>query len=416
MSLSQIIGQMEKEKPSFFTSIKERFLPYVLAGLAVASNLIGCDLTSLGGGDSKNEKKTNRPPILNTLNDMVCYEGDLVKVMPTAEDPDGDTVTYQFSWPLDGNGRWRTRYTDAGLHSAVVTAVDNSGAIDSKTVNMTVNDVPNPPLIAFVSDIDGNNEVYYTLPDGSGTGRVTNNLAQDNNPCWHPDKTKLVFDTNRTGNYEIFCANPDGTGLTNLTNTAGSSANDDEYRPAYSPDGTRILFDTSRGGILNNIFVMNVDGTGQTNVSNSPHYSVRGRWSPDGTKIVYMSNMSGSLDVYMMNVDGSGQTNLTSSSTANDEEPCFTADGTRIVFTSDRDQMGIYNLYLMMVDGSNVMRLTNNSCKDTSPSCSPNGSQIAFMSDRDGSQDIFLMDLSGEDRYKIADTFGTDSQPSFPSK
>ncbi|TMI56052.1 hypothetical protein E6H18_08185, partial [Candidatus Bathyarchaeota archaeon] len=115
--------------------------------------------------------------------------------------------------------------------------------------------------IAFVSDRDGNNEIYTMNPDGTGVTRLTFDTVVSHNdlsPAWSPDGTKIAFASDRDGNYEIYTMNADGSGPTRLTISVRSDLN-----PAWSPDGTKIAFSTNRDGNYD-IYVMNVDGSGQT--------------------------------------------------------------------------------------------------------------------------------------------------------
>jgi Tol biopolymer transport system component len=98
-------------------------------------------------------------------------------------------------------------------------------------------------------------------------------------------------------------------------------------------------------------------------------------WSPDGSKIVFVSNREENKahfsndenDVYIMNPDGSGQTNLTTSS-ANDYFPRWSSDG-QIAFVSFRD--GNAEIYIMSADGSGQTNLTRNAASDNSPALKP---------------------------------------------
>jgi Tol biopolymer transport system component len=90
--------------------------------------------------------------------------------------------------------------------------------------------------IAFVSDRDGNSEIYVMDPDGSDVTRLTNDPAGDLAPAWSPDGRRIAFVRNR----EIVVMNADGTGVTQLTDGRCCSDN-----PAWSPDGRSIAFDST---------------------------------------------------------------------------------------------------------------------------------------------------------------------------
>jgi Tol biopolymer transport system component len=104
-------------------------------------------------------------------------------------------------------------------------------------------------------------------------------------------------------------------------------------------------------------------------------------------------------DVWIMRADGSALQNLTPNSPGFDGDPSFSGDGTQIVFVSGRD--GSLDLYLMNADGTNVRRLTNDHGIDLFPSFSPTSNQIAFVSNRDNAKadlkstvfDVYLLDL-----------------------
>ncbi|MCL4267053.1 MAG: PD40 domain-containing protein [Anaerolineae bacterium] len=131
---------------------------------------------------------------------------------------------------------------------------------------------------------------------------MTNNEADDGNPQWSPDGTRIVFESYRDGQAEIYVMNADGSGQTRLTSNGAFDG-----MPSWSPDGTKIAFSSSRSGAYR-IWVMNADGSNPVQLSNQP-YSFRPQWSPDGTRIAYDSDgdNDGWQELWVMNVDGSGQ-------------------------------------------------------------------------------------------------------------
>ncbi|HEX6625989.1 MAG TPA: hypothetical protein VF064_19890, partial [Pyrinomonadaceae bacterium] len=89
--------------------------------------------------------------------------------------------------------------------------------------------------VAFVSNRDGDDEIFTMNADGSEQTQLTVNAASDTRPDWSPDGTKIVFESSRDGNSEIYVMNADGTGQTRLTTHTASDS-----QPVWSPDGTRI--------------------------------------------------------------------------------------------------------------------------------------------------------------------------------
>jgi Tol biopolymer transport system component len=126
---------------------------------------------------------------------------------------------------------------------------------------------------------------------------------------------QIAFMSDRDGNSEIYVMNADGTDPINLTNDA-----DTDSSPAWSPDGTKIAFWSSRN-FFAQIFVMDADGTNPTNLTNNFGGDLLPDWSPDGSKIAFRSDRDGGAEIYVMNADGTSQTNLTNSSTSFDTEP-----------------------------------------------------------------------------------------------
>jgi Tol biopolymer transport system component len=116
-------------------------------------------------------------------------------------------------------------------------------------------------------------------------------------------------------------------------------------------------------------------------------------------KIVFASDRDGGYaEIYIMNANGTGQTRLTTND-ARDLFPAWSPDGSKIAFASDRD--GNYEIYVMNADGTGQTRITTNGASDEDPAWSPDGSKIAFSSDRDGYAEIYIMNTDGTGQTRL---------------
>lgn len=105
-----------------------------------------------------------------------------------------------------------------------------------------------------------------------------------------------------------------------------------------------------------------------------------------------------------MSADGSGPVNLTNH-TAEDDYASWSPDGSRIAFESDRD--GNEEIYVMNADGSDPVNLTNHLSEDHHPSWSPDGSHIAFATDREGNDEVYVMEVGPSRRVSVTPTSTT---------
>jgi TolB protein len=164
--------------------------------------------------------------------------------------------------------------------------------------------------LAFVSERDGNSEIYAINLDGTGLVRLTDDVAADVDPAWSPDGKRIAFASNRhTDMYwsDIYVMDADGSNVVRLTVGGRNSS------PAWSPDGRKIAFSAAGQG-QRGILVLSLDDLPYArNVVPEQGYVDHPAWSPDGSKIAFTSDRRAYdllFDLYVANADGSGTTML----------------------------------------------------------------------------------------------------------
>jgi Tol biopolymer transport system component len=268
--------------------------------------------------------------------------------------------------------------------------------------------------LAFVSDRDGNREIYtvdlvwmdgYTQWEGRNLTNVTQSSGHDWTPKFSPTNKKIVYTTYfpETDNYDIFIMNDDGSGKMNITNSPWY-----EKYPQFSPDGSFIIYQAWQNGKMEIFFTNLLDGNNINLTRNTQSHDIMSHGNvltPDNQKIVFTSERDGNRNIYVMNTDGTEQTQLTDHS-AHDYEPVFSPDGLSIVFTSERD--GNKEIYIMNNEGKNLTNLSNNSAHDWNPRYYPDNQKIVFQSTRDGNWEIYMMNLNGSRQTNLTNHPRTD--------
>ena len=173
---------------------------------------------------------------------------------------------------------------------------------------------------------------------GYGPGAVPARVdaAQPAQAAFPGQNGKIAFQSNRAGN-NIHVIDSTGGTATNLTRSDGNSD------PVWSPDGSKIAF-VSGGAQGYDIFVMNADGSGRRQLMTPAAADLQPTWSPDGTRIAYVANNNrpggdGSMDreIWVMNADGSGQRLLTNN-TSDDYYPAWSPLGSQIAYVNHTDR------------------------------------------------------------------------------
>ncbi len=288
------------------------------------------------------------------------------------------------------------------LNDNFIAELDLSGRTDAGSISI---------LVGFSNDdgLDEQSAAYedftvWALTDGAGAAAAAPTKAAPTlaptpvptqvalPPASKPAQVgQIAFVSNRDGNYELYLMNADGSSQQRLTNTPDVT----EWLPAWSPDGSRIVFECMVDSSAN-VCLINADGSGYTQITDWPegdYKAHRAVWSPDGQKIAVGGNKGGSENaIIVMNANGSDQTNI-----AEGSYPYWSPDGSQIVFITWEG--GNWQIKAVNFDGSNVRILNQGEDDRLYPTWSPDGRQIAFDFDR---SKIAVIDATGGTERIIA--------------
>ena len=156
--------------------------------------------------------------------------------------------------------------------------------------------------------------------------------------------------------------------------------------PACRDDDQKIVFvsdrDSPEAGFAEpnfEIYVMNADSTNQTRLTDSLGPDIQPAWSPDGTKIAFVSARDDSANIYVMDADGSNQTRLTNMRAANNL-PTWSPDGQHIAFIIPRRHIyHTHEIHVMNADGSDLTTLTTEATPKTLIAWSPDSKRLAYV-------------------------------------
>jgi len=215
--------------------------------------------------------------------------------------------------------------------------------------------------------------------------------------------TRIAYVTKAGSEYRLEVADADGEG----TKIALRSS-EPIISPAWSPDGTKVAyvsFEKRKPVIL----VQNLITGERTEIANFKGNNSAPAWSPDGSKLAVALSRDGQTQIFTVNANGGNLQKLTSSS-AIDTEPQFSADGKSIYFLSDRG--GNPQIYRMSAGGGDATRVTFGGTYNITPRISPDGKTLAYISRRDGKFQLYVLDLASGQELRLSDTT-KDESPSF---
>ena len=175
--------------------------------------------------------------------------------------------------------------------------------------------------------------------------------------------------------------------------STGSSA-----MPSWTADGSHLVFHSRRkeakqhGIAARNIWIVGADGSGERQLTKGTKDEYHPVVSPDGKKLLFVSELNGSRDIWIADADGQNAVPLTDDP-GTEDQPAWSADGRQIVYAAFPKEGGSFDLWLMYADGSGRRRLTTTPANEIFPAWHPSGDTIAYVTDVNGNFDIYTIDV-----------------------
>jgi TolB protein len=229
--------------------------------------------------------------------------------------------------------------------------------------------------------------------DGSETVRLYDSLSWTGDPAFDPAGTHVYYAAESKTAYSaryisLHVMNADGSNNMKLTGTS------DSREPSVSPDGSKIAYISKLSGNYD-IWVMDISSRKSVQITDNKSDEFSPSWSPDGTRLLY--SLEG--DIYIQELDAVKAVRLTDDE-FNDDEPVYSPDGNTIAFSSDRD--GSYDLWVMDADGKGMKKLTLGKSNERAPAWSPDGNRIAYISNSDGEYNVWVLRFRVDDSEQVA--------------
>lgn len=278
---------------------------------------------------------------------------------------------------------------------------------------------PNAPpegKIVYVcqfSKLQGRNQICMVNADGSGQRVLTPAGSYDDFfPSITPDGKSVLFVSTRSGRYQVYDLDIASGVVRQLTFLTEFSA----FAPTASPDNTHIVFYANKDGEeypeSHNIWIMARDGSGAVQITQRDGGGWDPVWSPDGTRILFASEISGFPQLFMINADGTDARQVTHLSGIRGRNDWSSSGETLATYAGSTWN---WDIYIFDINGENVRQLTHGD-NNLAPSFSPDGQWIAFMSYRDHPKqdlgcEIYIMRVDGSDPRRLTDNDICDWQP-----
>jgi eukaryotic-like serine/threonine-protein kinase len=341
--------------------------------------------------------------------DSELTNGDFDEVQPTCS-PDGKSVAFVRArqpgvklQPGDVFGQFQ---------DGDVWVFDLTSGKESKIADNAFDPTysPDGQRIAVDASWAGPRRIWVLDHEGHNPQQITTDTSEEVAhiaPAWSPDGKKIVFQNIVRTKFDIRVVNVDSKQLNWITNDSLTN-----IRPSWSPSGKFIYFSSYRSGGIN-IWRAPIKGDGSNGgplqqVTTGAGQDVEVAVSPDGKRLAY-ATLRQNADIWRLPV--SPQTGLATGlpeavigTTREDSRGAWSPDGSMVAFNSDR--AGDMNIWLFTIADSNTRQLTAGQGGDFQPNWSPDQKKIAFFSSRSGSPNLWELQIASGSLRRVTSNSG----------
>lgn len=261
--------------------------------------------------------------------------------------------------------------------------------------------------IIFISEKDGNPEIYSMEKNGSDPQRLTNSSRSENNPKLSFNGKYLSFLVEKNSIKELYMLEMEENGKQIQISEKGLDVEDF----FWSPNSQGITYKAKDSSEIHDIYLYDLVKDSTNKVTNNSSIEKLGNWSPDGEWIVY-SVIKGDEDkvgIFKKNPSGVDEVRLTEN--FEDHNPLWSPDGKRIAFLSTRGSDDI-DIYTLDIENNEERNITASQGNDFDFSWDPDGKRIVFVSEREDNPEIFVIDVTlKQDPIRLTDNDSLEYSP-----
>src|SRR2546428_10759218 len=165
---------------------------------------------------------------------------------------------------------------------------------------------------------------------------------------------------------------------------------------AWAPQGSRLLFharrkdDKQKGFAMRNVWSIGADGAGEKKLTGGTKDEYHASLSPDGKKLLFVSELNGSRDIWLADADGQNPVPLTDDP-GTEDQPARAPDGHQLAYAALPEQGGSFDIRPVNADGSGRRRLTPTPANQRFPARHPDGVHLVYVTDASGNFDLYQL-------------------------